>query len=455
MTATCHIVPPYLLRALLASPDPEVAGSAARTLENDAGFRADRGARYPRRRAVAAVAATPLAERVIADAQGTERLPGAVVRRDGDPPTGDPAADEAWKGFGDTWDLLFHEFGRNSLDGGGMTLAGTVHYGRLYDNAFWDGRRMVFGDGDGEIFGRFTASVEVIGHELGHGVTSHSARLRYSGQPGALNEHVSDVFGIMVKQRVLGQRADASDWLIGEALLLPGVRGVALRNMLHPGTAYDDPRLGRDPQPGHWDDFVVTTDDNGGVHINSGIPNRAFALAAQELGGYTWQGLGRVWFDVLTGGELSPRADFVGFAALTTTAAGQRFGDNSPEHNAVRAGWSAVGLEPGARPLRGRPQSAAVPATADDGDLLLRRSGGVAGTVQQRQTTLAELPTRDAQRWSTLLAGERLATLTGPAMVQDGFCYRVSSLRFAVDVLVPEECLTKALRELFRRTLRP
>ena len=185
---------------------------------------------------------------------------------------------------------------------------------------------MVFGDGDGEIFGRFTASIDVIGHELTHGVTQYTAGLRYAGQPGALNEHLSDVFGVLVRQRALGHDAAAADWLIGADLLLPGVAGVALRNMLHPGTAYDDPRLGRDPQPDRMSGYIKTTDDNGGVHLNSGIPDRAFAVAAMTLGGPAWGALGRVWYDVLTGDDITPTSDFAGFAALTVAAAGARFG---------------------------------------------------------------------------------------------------------------------------------
>src|SRR6185312_7752790 len=96
-------------------------------------------------------------------------------------------------------------YGRDSLDGAGLPLDASVHYGDRYDNAFWDGTRMVFGDGDGTTFTRFTVAVDVVGHELTHGVTEHAAGLAYRGQSGALNESVSDVFGSLVKQRALGQ----------------------------------------------------------------------------------------------------------------------------------------------------------------------------------------------------------------------------------------------------------
>ncbi len=129
---------------------------------------------------------------------------------------------------------------------------------------------MVFGDGDGELFQRFTVSLDIIGHELTHGVTEDEAALMYVNQSGALNESVSDVFGSLVKQHALGQTAEQADWLIGNGLLTDAVQGVALRSMKDPGTAYDDPVLGDDIQPGHMSKYVKMTGDNGGVHINSG-----------------------------------------------------------------------------------------------------------------------------------------------------------------------------------------
>ena len=199
--------------------------------------------------------------------------------------TGHPAilaVDEAFDGLGRTLDFYWSNFERNSIDDEGLPLDATVHYGDRYDNAFWDGRRMVFGDGDGELFNRFTIAVDVIGHELTHGVTEDEAGLIYAYQAGALNKSLSDVFGSLIKQSDPGrlQKADEADWLIGAGLLAPGVQGVALRSMKEPGTAYDDPVLGKDPQPAHMRNFVHTNRDNGGVHINSGIPNRAFYLAA-------------------------------------------------------------------------------------------------------------------------------------------------------------------------------
>ncbi|TPX05222.1 peptidase M4 family protein, partial [Schumannella luteola] len=219
------IVPPYLL-ARIASADserfPAASAAARRTLRLDA----------PRRSArltlsidgdtlVAELSDAP--DREIADAGGRERLPGRVVRREGGPATGDLAADEAYEGLGATFDLYSEVYGRNSIDGAGLPLRATVHYGELYDNAFWDGERMVFGDGDGEVLQRFTRSLSVIGHELTHGVTQFSSGLAYQGQSGALNESISDVFGALVEQHAATQTSAEASWLIGEGLFTPEV----------------------------------------------------------------------------------------------------------------------------------------------------------------------------------------------------------------------------------------
>jgi len=350
----CTIVPPFLLSALADAADAPVAARARASLELDEQFRR----RRPHDRAAVSTGAEPTTEeqgdgaddpaprRRIRDAEGTTTLPGRMVRREGEPRTDDAATDEAYRGLGATYQLFQDAYERDSLDGSGMPLRATVHYGEDYANAFWDGTRMVFGDGDGEYFKRFTVSIDIIGHELAHGVTEHTADLVYSGQSGALNESVSDVFGSLVKQRVGDQTADEADWLIGAGLFTGRINGDALRSMKAPGTAYDDPLLGKDPQPGHMDDYVDTTEDNGGVHINSGIPNRAFYLAATAIGGNAWKAPGEIWYAVLTGGRLARDADFATFAGLTTAAAAERHGESSPEHTSVAEAWSQVGLDP-------------------------------------------------------------------------------------------------------------
>lgn len=185
---------------------------------------------------------------------------------------------------------------------------------------------MVFGDGDGIIFTGFTGATDVIGHELTHGVTGSEANLTYQGQSGALNESISDVFGVMVKQYKLGQTAAQAEWLIGAGILAKGIKGVALRSMKAPGSAYDDPKLGKDPQPADMAHYVKTAEDNGGVHINSGIPNHAFYLIATALDGHSWEKVGQIWYDTLTDQNLKANASFATFANTTIRHAGARYG---------------------------------------------------------------------------------------------------------------------------------
>ena len=224
-----------------------------------------------------------------------------------------------------------------------MRLDSTVHYDVDMNNAFWDGTQMVYGDGDGELFQRFTASIDVIGHEMAHGITQDTADLEYRDQPGALNESYSDVFGSLVKQWSLKQTVDEADWLIGQELLMPEVGGVALRSMKAPGTAYDDPVLGKDPQPDHMTKFDTTPLDRGGVHINSGIPNRAFHLTASSIGGYAWEAAARIWYTALTQ-RLRRDSQFSDAAGATVAVASELFGETSSEEEATRDAWAQVGV---------------------------------------------------------------------------------------------------------------
>jgi len=203
---------------------------------------------------------------------------------------------------------------------------------------------MIYGDGDGKLFNRFTESLDIIGHELTHGVTQHTAALVYQDQPGALNEHFSDVFGILVKQYALKQTAAKSDWLIGTGIFTKAVHGDAVRSMKAPGTAYDDKLVGKDPQPGHMKNYQTMTADNGGVHVNSGIPNHAFYLAATLLGGKAWTVAGRIWFETLTT-LLKPKASFRDCARATVAAAAKRYGAKSEPERAVIEAWKEVGID--------------------------------------------------------------------------------------------------------------
>ncbi|MGN7249454.1 M4 family metallopeptidase [Arthrobacter sp. SAFR-014] len=340
----CSIVPPYILRRLAAQRSPRftaVARAAKEALLHVGAVHAGRAAAPSAPAGIRQLEPGPV-NRSVFDAKSGESLPGQVVRKEGDAATGDPAVDEAYDGLGRTHILYADAFGRNSIDGLGMPLNATVHFGRMYDNAFWDGQQMVFGDGDGEVFERFTRSLSVIGHELAHGVTQFSAGLAYRNQAGAINESVSDVFGALVEQYFRKQTTAEASWLIGEGLFTQQVEGSALRSMKAPGTAYDDDVLGKDPQPDSMDSYVRTRADNGGVHINSGIPNRAFCVVAQTLGGNAWEAPGQIWYETLTNGSLSPTSTFTAFAKATAATAKELFGEESAEHDAVRGAWETV-----------------------------------------------------------------------------------------------------------------
>ncbi|EXU74851.1 M4 family metallopeptidase [Erwinia mallotivora] len=332
------VIPPYILRKIIDNGSGQQQSCARNTLTHVQTLMAENWVKP-------GGVSTPQAgqvQREIYDAGHTQTLPGKLVRSEGQPDNDDVASREAWDYLGVTYDFFWRAWQRNSLDNKGLTLKGTVHYGKDYQNAFWNGQQMVFGDGDGEIFNRFTIALDVVGHELGHGVTETEAGLIYFGQAGALNESLSDVFGSLVKQFHLQQTADQADWIIGEGLLAKGINGKGLRSMSQPGTAYDDPLLGKDPQPADMQGYVQTRDDNGGVHLNSGIANRAFYLAAKALGGYAWEQAGYAWYDTVCDKTLPQDADFKTFAQFTVKHGQTRF--NASVGQAIEDGWKQVGV---------------------------------------------------------------------------------------------------------------
>jgi Zn-dependent metalloprotease len=342
-----------MLRAISERGSPAQRDWAVRTIRVSEQFREQRKQLFGAARRVAPLAAAVAGkERIVYDAKFGTTLPGVKVRGEGDPPTGDKASDEAYEGAGATYDLYQTMYQRNSIDGHGLRMDSTVHYQKGYDNAFWNGQQMVYGDGDEDLpeaerlFNRFTIALDIIGHELTHGVTQFEAKLVYSNQPGALNESMSDVFGSLVKQWKLGQTADQADWIIGQGLFTSNVQGVGIRSMKAPGTAYNDPVLGKDPQPAHMQNYVNTNQDNGGVHINSGIPNHAFYITAREIGGFAWEKTGRIWYVALRD-KLQVSSSFQDTANLTHQTAGELFGAGSLEQKAVSTGWAAVGLSVG------------------------------------------------------------------------------------------------------------
>ncbi len=345
------VIPSYMLDSIARHGTEEQRDWALVTKGADQTFRSLRAAASlaralsPGRGIASALASLPNRQRFIYDAGNTESLPGRLARAEGGPPSGDPAIDEAYDALGETYDYFREVHGRNSIDDAGVSLKGTVHFGDHYSNAVWNGQRMIFGDGDGTSLLRFTLSLDVVAHELGHGVNEHETGLVYMMQPGALDEHLSDVWGSLVKQRLRNEDAAAADWLIGSELLAPGVDGIALRSMSNPGSAFQDPVLGDDQQPGHMDDYVETLQDYGGVHINSGIPNRAFYLVASSIGGYAWEKAGKIWYAAVRDPRVKEDTDFARFARVTIDAASRIPGATAGDVNAVREAWAAVGVQ--------------------------------------------------------------------------------------------------------------
>lgn len=336
----CSIVPPFILRNIAERGDEDDRARAMATMAMMSVPRAERHV------AVAVVAGELVLpprrkRRTVFDARMMESLPGLNVRSEGGRASRDAAVNEAYQGAGRTYDYFRRVHGRSSVDDRGMRIDSTVHFGERFSNAHWNGRQMIYGDGDGKYFHRFTSAIDVIAHELTHGVTQYAAGFAFSGQGGALAEHFSDVFGLMVKQHAEGR---STEWLLGRGLFTERVLGQGIRSFAAPGTAFDDPILGRDPQPSHMRDYVRTSADDRGVHINSGIPNHAFYRVATLLGGKAWETAGRIWYRALVE-ELGPRSRFQHCADATWRAAGALFGAGSAPQEAVLAGWNAVGIE--------------------------------------------------------------------------------------------------------------
>jgi hypothetical protein len=226
--------------------------------------------------------------------------------------------------------------------------------------------------------------------------------LVYQGESGALNEHIADAFGAMVDQWRAGQTVEEADWLVGKEILGEGVTGTALRSLKEHGTAHDDDLLGKDPQPGHMDDFVRTHDDNGGVHINSGIPNRAFYEIAAQLGGHSWEHAGRVIYATLGNPQLRRRAASAASPASTWPSPA-----SSTAATAARPTRSGMGGRRSASPReRGRGRFVSGAGASDRGALSIafRRSGGLLpGNVLETSLDARELEDEEAARLRALV----------------------------------------------------
>jgi len=338
------ILPPYLLERLARADDARVRALAIDALARAAEFRATRHVYAALPGLGAMPSPTGRRYRLVYDARhgGYDALPGTLVRKEGGRRSQDTAVNEAYTHSGHTYDFYKRTFGRNSLDDRGMALVSSVHVGRRFNNAFWNGQQMAYGDGDGRLFTRFTRSLDVVGHELSHGVITHTSNLEYRGESGALNEHFADVMGVLVRQWRKKQEAKEADWTVGADIMGHETTARSLRTFTAEPAFENDPWLGTDPQPKHLRDKYRGSEDYGGVHINSGIPNHAFYLVATALAGRAWERAGLIWYKTLL--ALTSTSRFASMVAMTDQVAAAEFGYGSLEHKAVQNAWKRTGF---------------------------------------------------------------------------------------------------------------
>lgn len=281
----CFIIPPHILEALAKKGNV----SCKSTLNDIYRIRENRNlALYNLlRRDVL----EEQGDRYIYDSQNKHKQRVKLSREEGQDDVKDTVVNKAFDTSGFVRDYLKQSFNLNSIDNDGIDIISNVHYGERYNNAYWDGDEMTYGDGDGVEFQNFASAIDVVAHELMHGVTQFLANLEYRSQSGALNEHFSDVFGTVIKQKYLMQSIEEADWLIGDTVVTESFPGIAIRSMKAPGTANDF-----DNQPDHMDNYYSGSSDNQGVHINSGIPNKAFYLSCLEIG---IDECALIWFETL------------------------------------------------------------------------------------------------------------------------------------------------------------
>jgi Zn-dependent metalloprotease len=345
MCWSCHIVPKAALerfardRALPA----EQRKSFADTIKIDAEFRRLRSQANKLTRVASLMAAAPAAAAVapapaitVFNCHHGQTLPGAQIPN---PATSsDATAKHVFAETSSVAAFYSQVFGRNSVDGMGMTLISSIHYGVSYNNAFWNGMQMTYGDGDGSIFVDFSRGNDVIGHELTHGVTQHSLGLNYTNEAGGLNESISDCFGSMFRQWEAKQNVNQADWLIGKDIMGPAAlkRGfTCLRDMASPAAKHC-----LAPQPTKFSQYRPGMDP----HESSGIPNLAFYTAAKAAGGHSWDKVGQIWYKSLTGFGPAPNMKMKAFANRTRAVAAQLYPGNTAVATAVDAGWKKVGL---------------------------------------------------------------------------------------------------------------
>ena len=288
--------------------------------------------------------------RLTYSAENSSNLRARLLARDEETST-DHVAQAAHEHVETVYNYFFEKFGRDSYDGRGSALVSTVHYKQNYNNAFWTDwyEQMVYGDGDGQRFAPLALALDIVGHELTHAVTSRTARFVYAEEAGALDESFADFFGVMVTND-----NEITDWEMGEGVYTPFWSGDALRDL-------SDPAKYR--QPDHMNDFMALDpgeqpdpdkNDNGYVHSNSGIPNKAAYLTVSggTHHGITVDGIGRekaeqIYYLAMTG-YLSSATDsrwtFMQARYALLNACRQLHGDDGQEYAAVKNAWAAVGV---------------------------------------------------------------------------------------------------------------
>lgn len=341
MSCTCFIVPADALKKL--ATDRRLSAAARQAASDTARLSAEIGKLRDQANALAitARALAPMAKTLtktpaitVFDCKHTQTLPGTAVAKPGS--SSDATAKRTFKETTAVARFYKQVFKRNSIDGAGMTMLSSIHYGVKFNNAMWNGSQMLYGDGDSQLFVDFTKGDDVIGHELTHGVTQHSLQLVYSGDAGGLNESISDCFGSMFRQWQAKQDVDAADWLIGADIMGPVAKGkgyTCLRDMANPAAAHC-----LAAQPTNYAKVTPAMDP----HYSSGPPNLAFCLACKAVGGNSWDKVGQVWYRALTGFGPSPNLSMKDFADRTRKVAGQTYGKTV--RSAVDKAWKQVGL---------------------------------------------------------------------------------------------------------------
>jgi vibriolysin len=279
------------------------------------------------------------------DANNGTSLPGSLRCTNGSCSGADSVETTLDGNASDAYDYYSTKFGRDSFNGSGATITSTAHYSSSYVNAFWNSSQLVFGDGDGVNSGPLGNAFDVVAHELTHAVTEYESGLIYQNESGALNEAMSDIFAAAAESWLDGS-VNSNTWKVGEDTWTPGTSGDALRYM-------NDPQLGGDYD--YWPTRYTGTQDNGGVHWNSGIANLAFQLLVdggthpRGATSNTVPGIGmakaeQIFYRANTV-YMGPSTNFAGARTATVNAATDLYG--TTEINAVNEAWDAVGVPGG------------------------------------------------------------------------------------------------------------